>query len=198
MSSEKRSDFQICFSLCFPMQSRQARSDPPLGIVIPNSSSAWILLWLFLQLDLLCVLFDIVSRLLMEVKWLMLNKHKRWFHSSRVKFPIVRMSASWFLESMYLIWILGSKLILSNNQSRATLWVAEPCLIVGHLPFMIILITASLSSKGYNEASLRQEFTFEKIKSVLFRSSIFPWIFFRVGDLYGIRVSVKNCDYQIP
>ena len=29
----------------------------------------------------------------------------------------------------------GSKLILSNNQSRATLWVLETCLIVGLLPF---------------------------------------------------------------
>ena len=48
---------------------------------------------------------------------------------------------------------LGSKLILSNNQSRATLWVLETCLIVGLLPFMIILITASLSSNTYNEAS---------------------------------------------
>ena len=44
-----------------------------------------------------CVLFDITSRLLMELKRLMLNKHKRWFHSSRVKFLLVRMSASWFL-----------------------------------------------------------------------------------------------------
>ena len=34
-----------------------------------------------------CVLFDITSRQLVELKRLMLNKHKRWFHSSRVKFP---------------------------------------------------------------------------------------------------------------
>ena len=27
-----------------------------------------------------CVLFDIASRLLVELKWLMFNKHKRWFH----------------------------------------------------------------------------------------------------------------------
>ena len=47
----------------------------------------------------------------------------------------------------------GAKLILSNNQSRATLWVLETCLIVGLLPFMIMLITASLSSKIYNKAS---------------------------------------------
>ena len=48
---------------------------------------------------------------------------------------------------------LGSKLIRSNNQSRATLWVLETCLIVGLLPFMIILITASLSSNTHNKAS---------------------------------------------
>ena len=34
-----------------------------------------------------CVLFDFASRQVVELKWLMLNKHKRWFHSSRVKFP---------------------------------------------------------------------------------------------------------------
>ena len=53
-----------------------------------------------------------------------------------------------------------SKLILSNNKSRATLWVLETCHIEGLLHFMIILITASLSSKMYNKASLREKFTF--------------------------------------
>ena len=67
--------------------------------------------------------------------------------------PLVKMSASWFLVSMYLIWILESRLIRSNNQSRATLWVLETCPIVGLLPLMIILITASLSSNTYNKAS---------------------------------------------
>ena len=52
-----------------------------------------------------CGLFDITSEQLVELKWLMLDKHKRWFHSSRVKFPLVGMSASWFLVTMYLIWI---------------------------------------------------------------------------------------------
>ena len=130
-----------------------------------------------------CVLFDIALHLLMELKWLMLNKHKRWFHSSRVKFPFVNMSASWFLVSMYLMWILGSKLILSNNQSRVTLWVLETCFIAGLLPFMIILITASLSSNTYNKASWREEFAFEETRTTLFTSSIFPWIFFGVWDV---------------
>ena len=45
---------------------------------------------------------------------------------------------------------LGSKLILSNNKSSATLRVLDTCLIVTLLPLMIILITASLSSRMYN------------------------------------------------
>ena len=74
-----------------------------------------------------------------KLKWLMLNRWGRLFHSSRVKFPLVNMSASWCLVSTYLIWILGSRLIiLSNNQSRATLWVLDTCLIVGLLPLIII------------------------------------------------------------
>ena len=43
-------------------------------------------------------------------------------------------------------------LILSNNQSKATLWVLDTCLIVGLRPVIIIFITASLSSKTYNMA----------------------------------------------
>ena len=74
-------------------------------------------------------LSDITSEQSVELKWLVLNKHKRWFHSSRVKFPLVGMSASWFLVSIHLIWIFGSELIRSNNQSRAALWVLETSLI---------------------------------------------------------------------
>ena len=36
-----------------------------------------------------CFLFDITSRQLVELKWLMLNKHKRWFHASLVNFPLL-------------------------------------------------------------------------------------------------------------
>ena len=82
------------------------------------------------------------------------------------------ISASWFLVSMYLIWILESRLIRSNNQSRATLWVLETCLIVGLLPFIIILIAASLSSNTYNKASWRADWTFEGTESMSFIASI--------------------------
>ena len=92
------------------------------------------------------------------------------------------MSASWFLVSIYLIWILESRLIRSNNQSRATLWVLATCLIVGFLPFIMILITASLSSNTYNKkASRLADWTFEGtesmscITSILLRDLFFPF-----------------------
>ena len=87
-----------------------------------------------------CVLFDITSEQTVGLKWLMLNT-KRWFHSSRVKFHLVSLSASWFLVSMCLIWILGFKLIPSNNQSRATVGSGN----MSHCrasTLVIILITA--------------------------------------------------------
>ena len=96
------------------------------------------------------------------------------------------MSASWFLLSTYLIWILESRLIRSNNQSRATLWVLETCLIVGLLPLIIILITASLSSNTYNKASWRADWTFERTTSMSFITSIFLW------DLWFLRSSLSG------
>ena len=49
----------------------------------------------------------IVSEQTVELKWLILSKYNKWFHLSRVKLPLVGMSASWFFVSMYLIWIFG-------------------------------------------------------------------------------------------
>ena len=43
----------------------------------------------------------------MGMKWLMLNKWNRLFHSSRVKFPLVNTLASWCLVSMWRILIFG-------------------------------------------------------------------------------------------
>ena len=54
----------------------------------------------------------------------------------------------WCQHIWFVFWV--SKLILSNNRSNATLWVLDTCLIIGLRPLMIILITASLSSKMYS------------------------------------------------
>ena len=48
--------------------------------------------------------------------------------------------------------IFGIQNMLSNNERRATLWVLDTCLIVGLRLLIIIIITASLSSKTYNVA----------------------------------------------
>ena len=84
-------------------------------------------------------------------KLIMLNKRRMWFHSSLEKLPLVNMSASCFLVSTYLIWILGSKLILSNNQSDATLWFLETCLIVGLRLLIFILITLFRNERDFRE-----------------------------------------------
>ena len=74
----------------------------------------------------------------------------------------------------------------------------------GLLPFLIILITASLSSVMHNTTSSREEFAFEETKSTLFRS--FSWNFlsrWRCRQVHLhlfslIRISVKNSNDQIP
>ena len=196
-ASSEEIDFRVWFSQSFLMQQKVARQEFFRCIERPNSSLVSILLWLFLRLKLFdfavtlsspetfCFLSDITSGHSVELKWLMLNKHKRWFHSSRVKFPLVSMSASWFLVSMYLIRILESRLIRSKNQSRATLWVLETCLNVGLLPFTIIWITASLSSNTYSKASWWEDWTFEGIKSTLSKSLITLWDCLRLWIVWG-------------
>ena len=100
-------------------------------------------------------------------------------------FPLVSKSASWFLVSMYLIWMIGSKLIRSNNQSRATLWVLEKHLIVGLLTFIIILINASWSSNTCNKSSWWEDWTAGKMKSTSSKSLISFWNCFSFGIVCG-------------
>ena len=64
-----------------------------------------------------------------------LDKNRRCFHSFLEILSFGNKSIGWFVVSTYLIWIL------SNNQSRATLWVLDMCLIVGFRPLIIILMT---------------------------------------------------------
>ena len=122
-----------------------------------------------------------------SAKMLILNGWRRWFHSSRVELHFVRVSASWCLVSMSRIWFFGSKLILSNNQSRATPWVLDTCLIVGLLPVMIILITASLSSKTYHMALEPQSVTLDGTWSIVVRS--------RLVCMVGICFRILGCVF---
>ena len=131
--------------------------------------------------------FVIAAEQIVELKWLMLNKFIKWFHSSRVKLPLTRMSANWLMVSIYLTWTMESRLIRSNSKSRVTLRVLETCLIGGLLPLMTILITASLSSNTYNKACWRADWTFEGTSSMFFVRSILLW------DLWCLWLSLSDC-----
>ena len=93
------------------------------------------------------ILFEIPLGQLPELKWLMLNKHKdgSTHHVWTCSLPVCLRVGSWCRR----IWFgfLGPGWFCQINPSSATLWVRDTCLIVWLLPLMIILITASLSSK---------------------------------------------------
>ena len=87
----------------------KSKTTRPLASSLSNSLQVLILLWHVLLLILVEFVLH-CSSASCGTEMAKFNKHK-WFHSSRVKFPLVKMSASWFLVSMYLIWILVSRLI---------------------------------------------------------------------------------------
>ena len=150
-AGSQETDFHVWCSPVFLMQRMLAHQESFRCIVRPNSSAS-ILLWLFLHLNL----FAIFSTSLQNNWW---NWNGQFWTNTKDgpthhvwNFPLSMMSASLFLVSMCLIWILESKLIRSNCLSRTTLWVLETCLNVRLLPIVIILITASLSPNTYNKA----------------------------------------------
>ena len=96
-----------------------------------------------------------------------LNKCVNFDHISRENEPLVKMSANCLEVLTYLFWMSGSKFILSNNQSKFALWVREMCLMDGLRPLMIILITASLSSKTNKDACLLERWAFGGAWSIL-------------------------------
>ena len=61
--------------------------------------------------------------------------------------PFVTCEISFGQNICELMFGVNVSIILSKNQSKATLWVLDTCLIVGLRPLINILITASLSSK---------------------------------------------------
>ena len=136
-------DFHNFSSPGFLMQKMTELKEP----LQSNSSLVFTLLWLFLHLILLAFFFDITSEQSVETE--LANVQQR---QKMIPFITCEASLGRYVCELVFVWIFGSKLIRSNNQSRATLWVLETCLIVGLLPLKIILITASLSSNTYNKA----------------------------------------------
>ena len=126
---QQRTSMNLVFRNISPMASSQQDIGFNFAVTPSSPESCW-------------NRFTIAKEQTVRLKWLMLNKYNKSFHSSRVKFLLVKISASWVLLSMYLICILESGLIRSNNQSSATLWMLETCFVVGLLSWMIMLMTA--------------------------------------------------------
>ena len=100
-----------------------------------------------------CVLFDITSEQLEKTEIANVKQTQKMIPFITCEISLGRYVCELVFGVNVFDLDFGSKLILSNNQSRATLWVLETCLTVGLLPFIIILITASLSSSTYYKAS---------------------------------------------
>ena len=134
-------------------------------------------------------------------RFMMSSRCKRLFHSSRVKLPLVHKSVIWFLMSTYLIWILGSKLIPLNNQSNATRCVPDTCLMVGLLLWIIILITASLSSKMFQRDSPWEECAFTRTWSILDKSTCVVVICLGLGVIFGLATvsrELVTIEFALP
>ena len=80
--------------------------------------------WAVHKTDILCATNGAE---IVDVEWMKIDcsTHHVW------KSLLWTWLASWCLVSMWRNLNLGSKLILSNNQPRTTLWVRETCLVVG-------------------------------------------------------------------
>ena len=91
VSHSRDFDFHI-FSSPSLLKSKMIRSKAPLQ---QSSTLVPISLWLVLFVNLF--FFAIASDQTVDMNWKILHKLNSGFHSSRVKFPLVNMSANWFL-----------------------------------------------------------------------------------------------------
>ena len=157
-----------------------------------TSSSSVFLSW---------ALFDMVFGFLIQQNGCKKTSRNSWYstneedgsnhHAWNYFQPTCQQVGSWCQH----IWFgfLGSELTRSNNQSDATLWVLDTCLIVGLLPLMIILITASVSSKIFNWASNWEESAFVTTWSTFDTSSTsrFPFLLNLVVG-FELRISPRT------
>ena len=79
-----------------------------------------------------------------------------------------RVALDWLFHRI--IWIQKYKSSTSTPKTNL-----QTCHIVGLLPFIIILITASLSSNTYNNASWCENWTYEGTQSTLVKTLNTPW-----------------------
>ena len=84
-----------------------------------------------------------------ELKWLILKHMKKIIPLITREIPFGQDVCELVFGDNITDLDFGVQVDPVNNQSRATLWVLETCLIVGLRPLVIILITATSSSKTF-------------------------------------------------
>ena len=108
-----------------------------------------------------CVLFNIALTLLRELKWLMLNKHKRWIHSSRVNFSLCQYVCELILDVNVFDLDLGDQIdsikqsIKSNSVGSGNMSHCRTSSLYDHLGHCFVVF------KDVQQSLRREEFTFE-------------------------------------
>ena len=178
-------DFHVWFSPGFLMQCKVARQESFRCVARPNSSLVLSLLWLFLHLNFF--------RSFRHHFRTLCRTEMAYVKQTQQMIPLIACEISFgqcVCELVFwcqCIWFgfWGPHWFDRTTNQEQVCGVLETCLIVGRLAFMIILITASLSSNTYNKASWREDWTFEGIKSTLSKSLIFPWDCLRLWIVWG-------------
>ena len=124
-----------------------------------------------------------------ENTWCWINTESDSTHLSRNFLYLECLQVSFWCQHIWFgFWVPSWS--YQNNLSRATLWVLDTCLIVGLRPLIVILITASLSSKMYNWDS-----PWEERVLVGTRSTSLNWStpYFSI-DMLGLGFGITNCQ----
>ena len=125
-----------------------------------------------------CVLFDIASRLLMELKWLMLKRTQKMVPITTCEISLCQYVCelcTWFGS-----WVQIDSIkqpIKSNSVGSGNVSQCKASSLYDHLDHCFIVF------KDVQQSFLTRRIHVRGNKSTLSRSSIFPRIFFRAGDV---------------
>ena len=115
----------------------------------------------------------------------MLNKHKRWFHSSRVKISLGQYVCELVFGVNVFDLDFGVQIdsikqpIKSNSVGSGNMSHCRASSLYDHLDHCFVVF------KEIQQSFLTRRMHVWEIKSTLSRSSMLPWDFFRVESLWG-------------
>ena len=146
-----------------------------------------------------CILFAIVSGQLVKRRFWAQQRELKWLMLKRCATHLVwNYLCQYVYELMFGVDVPDLNLAIQTNPIKQPVQ-SNSCLIVGLLLFIIILITASLSSKTYNIAPNREDLTLDETWSVFHvecgvaRQVSLRLLTFGFVDLVWWRMNYFNC-----